>query len=236
MVMVGCFYYYEGYIVKQIIFLVWVMVVMGVQCLVIFNVVGSVNVSIEVGDIVFICDYINLYFENLLWGENDECLGLCFFDMFNVYDCSLNVKGFVVAKNLGICVYEGVYFSLQGFNLEILVEYKFVYVVGVDMVGMFIVFEVLVAWYVNFFVLVFFVVINKCYLIEEFMEIIVEEVIVVVQGVEFKMWEILLGLMLDLLLEGQAIFMIIVIFDLIVIFLFGFGILFCFVVGVQLLL
>lgn len=59
-VMVGCFYYYEGYFMKEVIFLVWVLKLLGIELLVIFNVVGGINFDYEVGDIVFVCDYINM--------------------------------------------------------------------------------------------------------------------------------------------------------------------------------
>ncbi|WP_282775068.1 purine-nucleoside phosphorylase [Phaeodactylibacter xiamenensis] len=202
MAMAGRFHYYEGYTAKQITFPVRVMAAMGVQRLVISNAAGSVNASIEAGDIVFIRDHINLHPENPLRGENDERLGPRFPDMLNAYDRSLNAKGLAVAKNLGIRAHEGVYLSLQGPNLETPAEYKFAHVVGADMVGMSTVPEVLVARHANLPVLVLSVATNKCYPIEELTETTVDEVIAVAQGAEPKMREILSGLMPDLLSEG----------------------------------
>lgn len=121
--MVGCFYYYEGYSMEEVIFFVWVFKFLGIECFIIFNVLGSVNLEIEVGDIVFVCDYINYMGDNLFCGYNDECLGLCFFDMFYIYDCMFNVQVLYYVNEYNIWVYEGVYLGLQGFNFEILVEY-----------------------------------------------------------------------------------------------------------------
>lgn len=88
-VMEGWFYMYEGYLLKQIMFFVWVMKELGVDFLVVFNVCGGMNFYYQCGDIMVIDDYINLMGDNLLIGINDDCFGLCFFDMCELYMCVL---------------------------------------------------------------------------------------------------------------------------------------------------
>lgn len=200
--MAGRFHYYEGYTAKQITFPVRVMAGMGIERLVISNAAGSVNASIEAGDIVFVRDHINLHPENPLRGVNDERLGPRFPDMLKAYDLNLNAKGLAVARSLGIRAHEGVYLGLQGPNLETPAEYKFARVIGADLVGMSTVPEVIVARHAELPLLVMSVATNKCYPIEELTETSVEEVIAVAQSAEPKMRKILSGLMPDLLQEG----------------------------------
>lgn len=52
---------YEGYLFWKVIFLVRVFYFLGVDILVVINVVGGLNFKFEVGDIMLICDYINLF-------------------------------------------------------------------------------------------------------------------------------------------------------------------------------
>lgn len=193
--MAGRFHYYEGYTAKQLTFPVRVMKALGVERVVISNAAGSVNPSIEAGDIVFVRDHINLQPENPLRGENDERLGPRFPDMLHTYDRSLNAKGLALAEGLGIRAHEGVYLCLQGPNLETPAEYHFAHVIGADLVGMSTVPEVLVARHAGMSVLVMSVATNKCYPLSELTETTVDEVIAVAGAAEPKMRVILAGLL-----------------------------------------
>lgn len=58
---------------------------LGVEIVVVINVVGGVNILFELGDFMLILDYINFMGMNLLIGLNDFEMGVCFFDMFILY-------------------------------------------------------------------------------------------------------------------------------------------------------
>jgi purine-nucleoside phosphorylase len=168
---------------------------LGIQRLVLSNAAGSVNASIEAGDIVFVRDHINLQPENPLRGPNDESIGPRFPDMKYAYDRELNAKGLAIARRHGIRAHEGVYLCLQGPNLETPAEYRFANIIGADLVGMSTVPEVLVARHSGLPVLVLSAATNKCFPIEEIKETTVEEVIAVANAIEPKMRLILEELM-----------------------------------------
>jgi purine-nucleoside phosphorylase len=188
--MAGRFHYYEGYSAQQITFPVRVMAALGIQQLIISNAAGSVNPSIEAGDIVFINDHINLQPENPLRGPNDERLGPRFPDMLKTYDQTIIEKGLSIAKQEGIRAHQGVYLCLQGPNLETPAEYRFANTIGADLVGMSTVPEVLVARHAGVPVLAMSVATNKCFPLEELTETTVEEVVAVAQSAEPKMRKI----------------------------------------------
>ncbi len=185
--MVGRFHYYEGYSMKEVTFPVRVLKFLGIRLLFISNAAGGTNPSYEAGDIVFVRDHINMQAENPLRGENDERLGLRFPDMLSTYDRSLNAKAIELAKRHNIRVHEGVYFGLQGPNLETPAEYKYIHTVGGDLVGMSTIPEVLVARHMGLAVFVLSVVTNKCYPLDAISETTLEEVIATAKSAEPKM-------------------------------------------------
>jgi purine-nucleoside phosphorylase len=186
-VMAGRFHYYEGYSMQQVTFPIRVLKFLGIETIIITNVSGSTNASMEAGDIVLVKDHINLQSENPLWGENDERLGVRFPDMKNTYDKTLMEKALGIAQAHNIRIHTGVYFSWQGPNLETPAEYRFINIIGADLVGMSTVPEVLVAKHSDLRILVISIVSNKCFPIEEIKETTVEDVIAVAQKAEPKM-------------------------------------------------
>lgn len=185
--MVGRFHYYEGYSMKEVTFPVRVLKFLGIRLLLISNAAGGTNPNYEAGDIVFVRDHINMQPENPLRGENDERLGLRFPDMLSTYDRSLNRKAIALAQQHHIRVHEGVYFGLQGPNLETPAEYKYIHTVGGDLVGMSTIPEVLVARHMGLAVFVLSVVTNKCYPLEAIRETSLEDVIATAKSAEPKM-------------------------------------------------
>lgn len=185
--MAGRFHYYEGYSMKEVTFPVRVMKFLGVEHLFISNVSGSTNENMNPGDIVFIKDHINLQPENPLRGENDERLGPRFPDMLKTYNRVLNQRGLEIAKAHQIPAHEGVYVALQGPNLETPAEYKFLHMIGGDVVGMSTVPEVLVAKHSGLSVMVLSVVSNKCYPIENITETTLEQVVALAARAEPRM-------------------------------------------------
>jgi purine-nucleoside phosphorylase len=97
------------------------------------------------GDLVLIADHINLLGDNPLIGRNDDELGPRFPDMSTPYDASLRELAREVARDLALTLREGVYVAVAGPNLETPAEYRFLRIIGADVVGMSTVPEVIVA-------------------------------------------------------------------------------------------
>jgi purine-nucleoside phosphorylase len=145
MAMQGRFHYYEGYDMHQITFPVRVMKALGISTLVVSNACGGLNPQFKAGDIVNITDHINLLGSNPLFGPNDNTLGPRFPDMCHCYDPDLIQLAENVALNLGLKLHKGVYVAVAGPNLETAAEYRFLRMIGADVVGMSTVPEVIVA-------------------------------------------------------------------------------------------
>lgn len=182
--MAGRFHYYEGYSMQEITFPVRVMRFLGIERLIISNAAGSVNPAYQIGDLVFIRDHINLHPDNPLRGANEERLGPRFPDMLSTYDNDWNERALGYCKEEGIPAHSGVYAVLAGPNLETPAEYRYLHIIGADLVGMSTVPEVLVAKHMDLPVFVVSVVSNRCYPIEQLSETSIEDVIDAVQLAE----------------------------------------------------
>ncbi|MCG8309436.1 MAG: purine-nucleoside phosphorylase [Cytophagales bacterium] len=135
-VMQGRFHYYEGYSAKQITFPVRVMKLLGIEKLFISNACGGVNPAHEVGDLMIINDHINLHPDNPLRGPNLDEFGPRFPDMSEPYDKKMISQALEIAEKNNIKIHTGVYASVTGPNLETPAEYKFIRILGGDVVGM----------------------------------------------------------------------------------------------------
>lgn len=143
--MAGRFHYYEGYDMEAVTFPVRVLKAIGVHTLFISNAAGGMNPDYEVGDLVIIKDHINLFPEHPLRGKNDERLGARFLDMSEPYDLNLVKKANEIAASQNLKIHTGVYVGLQGPTFETRAEYKWLHIIGGDVVGMSTVPEVIVA-------------------------------------------------------------------------------------------
>jgi len=143
--MEGRFHFYEGYNLKQVTFPVRVMKALGIEILVVSNAAGGLNPHFAKGDIVSITDHINLQGYNPLVGKNDDSLGVRFPDMYNCYDKDLLLLARQTAIAEKIPLQRGVYVGVAGPNLETAAEYRFLRIIGGDLVGMSSVPEVIVA-------------------------------------------------------------------------------------------
>jgi len=143
--MQGRFHFYEGYSTKEITFPLRVMKNLGIKNLLLSNAAGGVNLTYKKGDLVLIEDHINLQTENPLTGPNPEILGPRFPDMSQPYSPELSAKFKEIASSKGVDVREGVYAAVQGPNLETRAEYRFLGIIGADLVGMSTVPEVIVS-------------------------------------------------------------------------------------------
>ncbi len=157
-IMQGRFHYYEGYEPQEITHPVRVMKELGIHTLIITNAAGGLNPDFTTGDIVVITDHINLTGQNPLRGPNDESLGPRFPDMFACYDPQLIKLAQTVALELGIRLQQGVYAWVTGPNLETPAEYRYLRIIGADLVGMSTVPETIVARHAGLKVLAFSVI------------------------------------------------------------------------------
>jgi purine-nucleoside phosphorylase len=121
------------------------MKLLGIQKIIISNASGCLNPAYKKGDLMVIEDHINLQNDNPLRGRNYDSFGPRFPDMSAPYDLEMNSKAMAIAKQENITMHSGVYVSVNGPNLETKAEYKFLRLIGADVVGMSTVPEVIVA-------------------------------------------------------------------------------------------
>lgn len=145
MAMQGRFHYYEGYDMKQVTFPVRVMRALGVETLFVSNAAGGMNKEFKVGDVMVICDQINLFPENPLRGKNYNELGPRFPAMTEPYDRALIALADSIGAEKGIRLMHGVYVGTTGPTFETPAEYEYFRIIGGDAVGMSTVPEVIVA-------------------------------------------------------------------------------------------
>lgn len=145
LVMQGRFHYYEGYSMQQVVFPVRVMRALGIRQLLITNAAGGINTGFRKGDLVAVSDHINLQTANPLTGKNWDDLGPRFPDMSQPYSAYLNQLLLEQAARLNVVLKSGVYAAVNGPNLETRAEYRYLKIIGADMVGMSTVPEVIAA-------------------------------------------------------------------------------------------
>ncbi|MEO5643848.1 MAG: purine-nucleoside phosphorylase [Bacteroidia bacterium] len=145
LVMQGRFHAYEGYTQQQVTFPIRVMKVLGIKHLLLSNAAGGINPEFKKGELILIDDHINLQNGNPLAGKNVDELGPRFPDMSAPYDKQLNAILINAAIENAVTLKKGVYVSVTGPNLETRAEYRFLRIIGADMVGMSTVPEVIVA-------------------------------------------------------------------------------------------
>jgi purine-nucleoside phosphorylase len=143
--MEGRFHAYEGYPLDQVTLPVRVMKSLGAKLLVVSQAAGGMNSQFRNGDIMIIDDHINLMGGNPLVGINDDRLGPRFPDMSAPYDPRLIEVGLEIARRENFAAHRGVVVAVLGPNLETRAEYRFLRLIGADVVSMSAVPEVIVA-------------------------------------------------------------------------------------------
>lgn len=162
MVMEGRFHYYEGHSLNDITFPVRVMKELGVKILIVSNAAGGMNPEYHHGDLAVITDHINFMGISPLIGPNDAKLGPRFPDMIEPYSKRLIEVADKIAKEQGITLRKGVYIGVTGPNLETRAEYRFMRMIGADLVGMSTVPEVIVGVHAGLEILALSIVTDIC--------------------------------------------------------------------------
>ena len=143
--MQGRFHIYEGYSLQQVTLPIRVMKLLGVKWLLLSNAAGAINKTYQKGDLMLLDDHINLLPANPLTGANIDDFGPRFPDMSCPYSPVLNKKMELAAQKFNIILHKGVYAVVAGPNLETRAEYRYLGMIGADVVGMSTVPEVIVA-------------------------------------------------------------------------------------------
>jgi purine-nucleoside phosphorylase len=192
--MEGRFHQYEGYSLKKITLPVRVMKALGAETLIVTHAVGGMNPQYQPGDVMIIDDQINLMGDNPLVGINDDKLGPRFPDMSAPYTPELCEVAQEIARRENFVAHRGVMVAVTGPNLETRAEYRFLRMIGADVVGMSTVPEVIVAVHCGLRVFGLSVVTDMC-LPDSLKPAVVEEIVAVANSAEPKLRALVLGVL-----------------------------------------
>jgi len=143
--MQGRVHYYEGLLLRDVIFPMRVFNRLGVKSAILTNAAGGINTSFSQGALVVLSDHINLQGSNPLMGPNDDRFGPRFPDMTRVYWKPYREIAKQEARRIGIEVHDGVYLAVTGPSFETPAEIRAFRTMGADVVGMSTVSEVIAA-------------------------------------------------------------------------------------------
>ncbi|HKK45068.1 MAG TPA: purine-nucleoside phosphorylase [Balneolaceae bacterium] len=192
--MQGRFHYYEGYSMQQIAFPIRVLKALSTDTLIVSNACGGMNPNYERGDIMLINDHINMLGDNPLIGPNDDELGPRFPDMSEPYTERLLDIAENVALEKNIKMHKGVYLALSGPTMETKAEYRFLRMIGGDVVGMSTIPEVIAAVHMGMEVLGISVITDECFP-DALEPIDIEQVLEAAGMAEPKMTRVIMGVL-----------------------------------------
>ncbi len=192
--MEGRFHMYEGYPLQQITLPVRVMRAMGAELLIVTQACGGLNPQFRSGDIMIIEDHINLMGDNPLIGINDDRLGPRFPDMCRPYDPPSIIAGLEIARRENFSAHKGVTVAVAGPNLETRAEYRFLRLIGADVVGMSTVPEVIVAVHCGLRVFGLAIITDMC-LADALEPADINHIVAVAKGAEPKLAALVTGIL-----------------------------------------
>jgi len=135
----GRVHYYEGYTMQEVVFPIRIMHAFDIQTLIITNSAGAINESYQAGDIVAICDHINLMGHDPLIGTAN------FVNLTEAYNSQLRKLAHETASRQGLTLRSGTYAAYSGPSYETPAEIRAMRTMGADMIGMSTVPEVIMA-------------------------------------------------------------------------------------------
>ncbi|PKD42671.1 purine-nucleoside phosphorylase [Rhodohalobacter barkolensis] len=192
--MQGRFHFYEGYTMQQIVFPIRVLKANGANTLFVSNASGGMNPNFKRGDIMLINDHINLLGDNPLIGPNDDELGLRFPDMSEPYTERLIDIAHTVALEENIFMHQGVYAAMSGPMLETKSEYRFLRLIGADVIGMSTIPEVIAAVHMGMEVLGISVITDECFP-DSLQPVVMEDILEAAGMAEPKMTKVMIGVL-----------------------------------------
>jgi purine-nucleoside phosphorylase len=195
--MEGRFHLYEGYTPAEVTFPIRVLKELGCSLLIVSNAAGGLNPLNGKGNIIVLSDLINLMGVNPLIGPNDPRLGPRFPDMIEPFDRALQDRALLIALKANIVAHRGVYVGVLGPNLETRAEYRYLRMIGADVVGMSTVPEVLVAVHAGMRVLGLSIVTDLC-MPDALKPVNIEEILAVAREAEGKLRTIVSRLLEEL--------------------------------------
>jgi purine-nucleoside phosphorylase len=195
--MQGRFHYYEGYSMRQIIFPIRILKMLGIHTLLLSNAAGAMNPDYKKGDLMIIDDHIGLQGDNPLIGLHEDSFGPRFPDMSRPYHPDLILKAEEIGKQEGVPIKKGVYVAVSGPQLETRAEYRFLRLIGADVVGMSTVPEVIVANQMGLKTFAISVITDECNP-DNLKPVDISEIIATAQEAEPKLTRILSRLIAEL--------------------------------------
>ncbi|MDD4211344.1 MAG: purine-nucleoside phosphorylase [Clostridia bacterium] len=143
--MQGRIHLYEGYTAKQVTLPIYLFKKLGVKSLVVTNASGGVNELYKAGDLMVICDQINLTGQNPLVAGATIDYGVKFIDMMDAYNKEYIKLLNDIGKKHNLELKNGTYLQLLGPSYETPAEVKMARIIGADAVGMSTAVEVIAA-------------------------------------------------------------------------------------------
>jgi purine-nucleoside phosphorylase len=133
--MQGRFHLYEGRSLQQVTYLIRVLKQLGITPLFLSDTTRGINKTYKKSDLVLLDNHTNLQCSSPLKGLNRFIYCGIFPDMNAPYDMKLNSKLMQKAQELQIHLKEGKYASVFGPQLDTRVQYRFLGIIGADLLG-----------------------------------------------------------------------------------------------------
>lgn len=199
--MQGRFHRYEGHSLKEVVFPIRVMRLLGADTLIVSAACGGMNPLWSPGDMVLLDDHINFMGDSPLVGPNLDELGPRFPDMSAPYDPKLQETAMAVALAEALPLRRGVYAAVVGPQLETRAEYRMLRAMGADVVGMSTVPEVISARHMSMRTLAVAVITDQC-LPDALAEANVEQIIATANAAAPKLTRLVTGVLRELAAEA----------------------------------